>query len=587
MNPTTTDENQVNTCQTSGYEHTFTPENISACEKYVRSIQRRLDKAVANGDKTRIRWYTHILMKKSRAVKILSIQRVCSENDGKYTAGVDGIAMPTDRVERERMKYQILQTTKVDSEPQLIRRTYIPKPNGDTRPLGIPTIYDRINQDIIRQTIEPICEYHFLPCSYGFRPKRSCQDAMQDIFHKLSQKGSRRWIVEGDIRKCFDNISHESVISTLSKWYVPKPITNIIKEMLKADIMMGMELTPSPTGTPQGGVISPMLANVALTSLDNEMAKEYTTIKGMNPIVRYADDFIVIAESKEKAQTIKEHIKTFLHKTARLELSDEKTRITEISKGFDFLGFNVRKYNNKLLIKPSKDSVKRVKQKIAEVIKGYQNATMDTLIHRLNPITIGWGNYYRHFVLKHTYNGIKQYTWDKVWQWTKKKHPTRSIKYRVRRYVKNIKEGRWDFYDKETGITLTPMHSVSIVRFIKVKSGKRVYDANAIEYWNNREYVNAKNSINGSPTLTKLFKAQRGKCEYCKQPIKDSDVKDTAIHKHHMKPRGEGGNWKLSDLRLLHKECHTSLHSIYSRKEMSDFIDKGIDYLRLMKPVKR
>ena len=538
---------------------TFTPENISACEKYVRSIQRRLDKAVANGDKTRIRWYTHILMKKSRASKVLSIHRVCSVNDGKHTAGVDGIAMPKEREQRERMKYQILQTMKVDSEPQPIRRVYIPKPNGDTRPLGIPTIYDRINQDIIRQAIEPICEYHFLPCSYGFRPKRSCQDAIQDIFHKLSQKGSRRWIVEGDIKGCFDNISHDLINLTLNEWYVPKPITNIINKMLKANIMENTELTPSPIGTPQGGVISPMLANVALVSLDNEIASGYSTGKGMNPIVRYADDFIVVAESKEKAQSIKEHIKTFLYKTAGLELSDEKTHITEISKGFDFLGFNIRKYNGKLLIKPSKESVERVKQKIAETIKHYQDATMDTLIHRLNPITIGWGNYYRHFVSKHTYNVIKQYTWDKVWQWTKKKHPTRSVKYRVSRYIKSIKEGKWDYYDKETGITLLPMHSILIVRFVKVKSDKRVYDANAIKYWENREYVNAKNSINGSPTLTKLFEAQRGKCEYCKQPITESDVKDTAIHKHHMKPRSEGGTWKLSNLRLLHADCHTSL----------------------------
>jgi RNA-directed DNA polymerase len=326
-----------------------------------------------------------------------------------------------------------------------------------------------------------------------------------------------------------------------------------------------------------------MLANVALTSLDNEILRNYATRKGMNPIVRYADDFIVIAESKDKAESIKEHIKTFLHNTAGLELSDEKTHITEISKGFDFLGFNVRKYNDKLLIKPSKESVERVKHKIAKTIKGYHNATMDTLIHRLNSITIGWGNYYRHVVSKHTYVEVKQYTWDKVRQWTKKKHPTRSIKFRVGRYVKSIKEGRWDFTDKDTGITLIPMHSIPIVRFIKVKSDKRVYDVNAIKYWENREYTNAKNSINGSPTLTKLFKAQRGNCEYCKQPITETQVKETTIHKHHMKPRGEGGNWKLSDLRLLHKECHTSLHSIYSRKEMSDFIDKGIDYLRLMK----
>ena len=586
MNLTTTDENQVNACQTSGHDNTFTPENISACEKYVRMIQRRLDKAVANGDKTRIRWYTHILMKKSRAAKILSIHRICSVNDGKHTAGVDGIAMPKEKEQRERMKYHILQTMKVDSEPQPIRRTYIPKPNGDTRPLGIPTIYDRINQDIIRQAIEPICEYHFLPCSYGFRPKRGCHDAIADIFLKYAQKGCQRWTVEGDIKGCFDNISHDSITSTLNEWYIPTSITNIIEKMLKSDIMKDMELTPSPVGTPQGGVISPMLANVALTSLDNEILRNYATRKGMNPIVRYADDFIVIAETKDKAESIKEHIKTFLHKTAGLELSDEKTHITEISKGFDFLGFNIRKYNEKLLIKPSKESVDRVKRKIADTITNYRNATMDTLIHRLNSITIGWGNYYRHVVSKHTYVEVKQHTWDKVRQWTKKKHPTRSIKFRVDRYVKSIKEGRWDFTDKDTGITLIPMHSIPIVRFIKVRSDKRVYDANTIKYWENREYTNAKNSINGSPTLTKLFKEQRGKCEYCKQPITETHVKDNTIHKHHMKPRSEGGDWKLSNLRLLHAECHTQLHSMYSRKEMSDFIDKGIDYLRLMKPAK-
>ena len=339
MSLTSTDENRgLVPCQTTGFDM-FSPLSIKKFENRVRSIQWKLDKAVANDDKDLIRWCAHILSKKSRAVKILAVNRICQINSGKYTAGVDGIAMPSDRVERHRVMENLVNEIDITSEPQPIRRVYIPKPNGDKRPLGIPTIRDRIVQDIIRQSTEPICEYHFMSCSYGFRPKRSCHDAMTDLFVKLSKQNSRRWIVEGDIKGCFDHIRHDHIISTLKKWNVPNSVTAIIRTMLQAGIMENLSLSPSIEGTPQGGVISPMLANVALTCLDDEVMDRYGK-EGMNPIVRYADDFVITAISENHAESIKTNIGEYLKAEIGLTLSDEKTSITEISNGFDFLGFN-------------------------------------------------------------------------------------------------------------------------------------------------------------------------------------------------------------------------------------------------------
>ena len=211
-----TDRNQVYTCQTAGLD-IFSKGSLSECERYVRGVQRKLDRAVADGDKSRIRGYTRCL-NKSKAVKILAIHRVCEVNSGRHTAGIDGMAMPKDKKERRRLMISLISEINIKQKPSPIRRVYIPKPNGDVRPLGIPTIMDRIIQEIIRVSIEPIREYHFLPCSYGFRPKRSCQDAVMDLFTKLSQKNSRRWIVEGDIKGCFDHIKHTHIISTLWEW---------------------------------------------------------------------------------------------------------------------------------------------------------------------------------------------------------------------------------------------------------------------------------------------------------------------------------------------------------------------------------
>jgi RNA-directed DNA polymerase len=537
-------------------------------------------------------------MKRSRAAKVLAVYQVCKVNTGRHTAGVDGIAIPIETERRPSMMMKLLGDINVTRKPQPIRRVYIPKPvanpdsigDGSKQPLGIPTLSDRISQEIIRQAIEPICEHHFQNCSYGFRPLRGCQDA-SDLFNKLSKAKSRRWIVEGDIKGCFDHIRHDHIISTLSQWHIPRQITGIIQTILKTDVMEETRTIASVEGTPQGGVISPMLANVALTCLNEEIQKRYGMIrreKGnpkVSPIVRYADDFVVVANSKEQAEAIKSHITGFLKAQTGLTLSDEKTQISEISKGFDFLGFNFRKYGekDKLLIQPSKGNIRKVRGKLKETFRKYSDGKPDRLIRKLNQIINGWGNYYRHVVSKDTYNLLDTYTWIRTQRWINRRHPTKRWSYWYHKYFMTVKDNRWIFCDKQTGAKLNKMANIPIIRFIKVHKDRRVYDVKAREYWEEREYKKAKNIIIGTPVLTKMFYKQKGRCAYCGHPITQQHVRDTTIHKHHLTPRSEGGDWKLRNLRLLHAECHNSIHGMYSRKEMASLISKGIDYLRLMK----
>jgi RNA-directed DNA polymerase len=367
--------------------------------------------------------------------------------------------------------------------------------------------------------------------------------------------------------------------------------------MLKSEIFYGGNLTDSEMGTPQGGVISPLLANVALTTLD-EFCQRFGRKHNkqiVSPIVRYADDFVIICESKQLAERIKVKVARHLKGKVGLELSDEKTHITHISDGFNFLGFNFRKYgsdkpeksgridNGKLLIMPQAEKVNNFRYKLKKILKVCRGLSHEVVIYKLNPIITGWGMYYRHVVSSVTFTKLDTDIWCKLYQWSKSKYSNKLTGQIVQEGFSRKGKRKWTFCDKKTGKQISTLSSIPIKRFIKINNDHRVYDVESKEYWEKREHQNAKDSILGSGVLSALFGKQKGKCAYCKQPITKDKINKTEFHKHHMKPRSEGGDEKLSNLRLLHQNCHQDLHARYTRKEMSEYADSRIDYLRLMK----
>ena len=544
----------------------FSAENIRNCEKYVFSMQNRLDKAVADNDKKGIRETFDLITKRSDAVKILATWRITQRNQGKYTAGIDGICIPQNesREYQYHIRHLILDKIDIDKKPASIRRVYIPKPNGKKRPLGIPTIHNRIVQEILRIGLDPIVEYHFNGNSYGFRPKRSCQDAMQHLFFKLSRKDCYRYVIEGDIKGCFDNINHEHILETLLKWQTPKWAVENITRILKSKIFHNGQVYDSDTGTPQGGVISPLLANVALTTLDNLC--ENLGSKWTNPIVRYADDFIITCKNENEGKEIKEIIAEHLQVKVGLTLSEEKSKITHISKGFDFLGFNFRKYKDKdiekLLIKPQKGKVLNLLQNCKEILDNHKTTKQNVVINLINPKLIGWAMYYRHVSSKKVFTKVDRAIWQKLLRWAKRRHNDKSTKWVLKRYFHTNNGTKHQFMDKDWNNKIPSIARIPIKRFIKVNNDHRVYnnDPTTLEYWNKREYLNAYNQIE-SVKRSRLFPKQKGKCPHCKGIISQQDIQDSETHVHHVIPKSQGGTDSYSNLRLIHSECHREIHA--------------------------
>ena len=363
--------------------------------RHIRRLQARIVKWTQAGKHNKVKALQWLLTH-SYSGKALAVKRV-TENKGKNTPGVDNVTWKAPRV-----KINAIASLKRRSYSSLpLRRVLIPKKNSEkTRPLGIPVMKCRAMQALHLLALEPIAETTADSNSYGFRPSRSTADAGAQCFNSLARKDSAQWVLEADIQGCFDKISHSWMIANIPTDKV------ILQKWLKAGYVYQNELFPTDAGTPQGGIISPVLANLTLDGLEGMLAAKFPKAKQIGlkmNMVRYADDFIITGNSKEWLKNeVKPAVVEFLAERG-LVLSPEKTKITHISEGFDFLGWNIRKYNGKLLMKPSKANVKAHLDKIREIIKGNKTAKQANLIRLLNPVLRGWANYHRHIVAKKTF----------------------------------------------------------------------------------------------------------------------------------------------------------------------------------------
>lgn len=447
----------------------------------VKRLQMRIAKAVREG-----RWgkakALQRLLTRSHSGKMLAVKRVTG-NSGKRTPGVDGKVWLTSASRWKGM----LSLRHHGYRTMPLRRVYIPKSNGKRRPLGIPCMRCRAMQALWKFALEPIAEALADPNSYGFRPERSTADAIEQCFNCLSQRTSAAWVLEGDIRGCFDNFSHTWLLE-----HIPMDKT-ILRQWLEAGYVDEGALFESRAGTPQGGVISPVLANMTLDGLEAAVlastgGSERAHRRAKLNVIRYADDFVVTGASKDVLESIVlPAIRRFM--AARgLELSEEKTRITHIADGFDFLGQNVRKYGRQCLTKPAKKSIKSLLDKVRNIIKDNANATQQALVRLLNPVIRGWAMYHRHSAAKATFALIDTHIWNMLWRWAKRRHPAKGARWVLRRYFRVRGSRSWAFATKDSadgktvGLQLFRAMTIPIVRHVKVPAAAHPFDPSWTAY---------------------------------------------------------------------------------------------------------
>jgi RNA-directed DNA polymerase len=428
---------------------------------------------------------------------------------------------------------------------------------------------DRAMQALHLSALEPVAETTADPNSYGFRRSRACRDAAGQLFLNLAKKKAPEWVLDADIAGCFDNISHEWLIANI-------PMDKkILGSWLKTGFVENQQWFPTEVGAPQGGIISPTLANMTLNGMEKAVKdgiadaisiKEAKTAK-VN-VVRYADDFIVTGATQRHLAIIVNVVEGFLGERG-LTLSPEKTRTAHIDDGFDFLGWNIRKYGGKLLIKPAKRNVQNLLLKVRGIIKVSGAMQQEALIGRLNPIIGGWANYHAGQVSKETYSKVDDAIWQGLWKWAGRRHPTKNTQWIKDRYFHREGSRDWVFGIKESGGGRTVIRSklikavdTPIRRHIKIKAAANPFDPDWEPYFEERETAAMKKSLIGR--VQTLWEKQDGKCPACNQQIRETDE----WHVHHKIPKYLGGDDKLTNLTILHPNCHRQVHAKYKLDEL-------------------
>ena len=535
--------------------------NWQTVNRNVRRLQVRIVQATKASRWGKVRALQHLLTH-SYSGKVLAVRRV-TENNGKKTPGVDQEIWDTP----EKKTKAVHELKRRGYQPQPLRRVYIPKSDGKTmRPLGIPTMKDRAQQALHLLALDPVVETTADNNSYGFRQQRSCADAIEQCFKTLS-KPNPQWILEGDIKSCFDRISHDWLLA-----HVPMDRA-ILQKWLKSGYMEKHVLHETTDGTPQGGIISPALSNCALDGLERLLREKFPTKKPLSSfggkfpcvnLIRYADDFIITGRSKELLEgEIKPLVEQYLQERG-LELSPAKTVITHVEKGFDFLGQNVRKYpNGKLLIKPSKKNVNTFLGGIRTTIKAALGMSAADLIHKLNPKIRGWANYHRHVVSQRTFVRVDHHIFSNLWRWARRRHPNKNTRWCKEKYFAPRRGRNWCFFgetcdDQGQPIQVWLWHarSTPIKRHVKIRGDANPYDPAYETYFEQREGTHMQATFRGTRTLRFLWHEQRGLCTVCNTKI----TRITGWRLHHCVPRAMGGSPSAENRVLLHPDCHDMIH---------------------------